>query len=183
MPDLMIVFIVLIVLGYIVRRIQDARGWGKASSKQAQASSEPNVLDLMRAKFGKEFPISYTRKNYGIAISEDRETIALWENGYSGLYHRSDIREHRWEIPGYVITEAPNTLFELNDFERRMKNAASKRNSILNSGLFVNVKDLNHPKFQIFMNGDVAAMEQWHEILRQFTEGSIPAGWQLKVAH
>jgi len=102
----------------------------------------------------------HTEAGTSIVINRSAKTITLMVSGFWKTYQFSDIRE--WEcrsekagriVGGHAIVTATANL-----------QAASE--ALANSGLFITVKDIEHPKWRISMVNS-QTQSRWMEILRQ----------------
>lgn len=90
-------------------------------------------------------------------------TVSLMDEESSKTYDFADVRgwECRWERPGRAYGSAAAEVRAMN---QQMAEDAQDR-----SGLFFNVKDIDHPMWHIRM-GNKPTLDRWQEILRQALE-------------
>lgn len=101
-------------------------------------------------------------------VAYEGHVLYLMEDGVLATIPFEDIRDWRWEIPGYETikiirgTQADRQIAGIENREARAKAA-------LKSGMFINVKDVGRPEWH-FMCDDAKLLKRWHEILTQASE-------------
>lgn len=95
----------------------------------------------------------------GIAFNKQAKTLTLLIGGFHKTYPYADIRE--WEAiketPAIISAGNPAAVFDQVGVNRR---------AAANTGFFVSVRDVDHPKWRISMK-DEAMRARWMEVLRQ----------------
>lgn len=101
----------------------------------------------------------------GIAISRDAKQVALIQYTKKAVYDASLIRGHRMS---YVEADR---IYD-GSVQAAVVNMKLKSDAAAETGLFVQVKDIENPEWRISMpvKKDQA---KWHEILTQFYEGEL----------
>lgn len=96
----------------------------------------------------------------GIAISETLQTLFLSQDQINKTYPLNDVREWRINFAQAGAAGGGSALQHQSETVRLQQEAKNK------TGLFVNVKDVDHPAWQIrFRKQD--QLEQWNEVLVQ----------------
>jgi hypothetical protein len=142
----------------------------------------PQVSEQARAAFSgfigykpKHFDVGWTQANgkrgiTGTGVAYADRMLYMLDSGVAAKIPLADIREWRWEIPGYdkVIGYGDAGARTSAAFHTAIAKAAARANS----GLFVSVKDVEHPEWH-FRCSDKAVLDRWHEILTQASEGKL----------
>lgn len=100
-----------------------------------------------------------------IAVDPHARKVAMISRGVSKVYSFDDVRRYRWSIQrgGYV----PGGGFEAAMANRR--NNGEKRR---NTGMFLEMRDIDHPSWQILFHRE-SDLKRWFEILSQAFEGQL----------
>lgn len=108
----------------------------------------------------------YYLDNTGIAFDIENKNIYLICNQIKKTYNVKEIRKF-----SYYYSDGPQyNGGDLHDFAENLKD---KKNAYNNSGLFINVADIDHPQWQIKFSNETLLL-RYFEILNQFTEGTLP---------
>lgn len=131
--------------------------------KKGRGSAESHPLQDKIAAFN----YSHFHADSGIAVDPAKRELHLLSKGEHKIYPFSMIR--KWEtniMTGGMTRYAPNMTAGL---VATAENARQRRENMANTGLFVDVKDVDHPRWHIeFHPKDVQRqLERWMEILRQ----------------
>jgi hypothetical protein len=139
----------------------------------------PRVLDQARGAFRafighmpKHFDLGTTNVTgkgiTGTGVAYADGTVYMLDQGVGAKIPLADIRVWRWEIPGHdrVIGYGSERV------AAALHTAAAEAKARSNSGLFVSVKDVEHPEWH-FRCDDKAVLDRWHEILTQASEGKL----------
>lgn len=107
----------------------------------------------------------YENGRTGIAISSDLQKIALSEGDHQKVYDIEQIRGHKTSLikPDQIFGRHIGMAAHVHNFTTGIK-------AIKQSGLFVEVKDIDNPVWRIKMFRR-ADQQRWHEILCQLYEG------------
>lgn len=99
-----------------------------------------------------------------IALNQSNQTITLASADAMKVYKFSDVRSWRinQETPGQVIPAMNNAGSVLT---AGAANIGAASRAAANSGLFIQVKDIDYPEWRITMNK--ATQNRWFEILTQ----------------
>lgn len=142
-----------------VRAKQDVSiGAGKAHS----------LLELVGATQEGDGVYSYGRKDGSVAINSGTKKLAVMVGKYSKVYDFADVRGWKTSIetPGRIYG-GPSVAGVLSTSG---SNSRMRREAIENTGLFIEVKDIDHPVWRIPMF-DKKQQQRWMEILRQVVNG------------
>lgn len=146
-----------------------------------------HIFDLYKEMFGEvEIPKYAIRCGYtGIAISNDLKRIALLGCNISKVYNVQDIRGHdiRFIKPDEFIAGKTHGVGVRGSITAAIANLdSSSQASSINrkkrkeaeeeSGLFIRVKDVDNPVWQISIY-DEYELSRWNEILNQLYEGNL----------
>ncbi len=103
----------------------------------------------------------------GIAISNDLQRIALVEGKRQKVYKVEDLRGHKTSIvePNQIIGDRIG-------MQAHGYNIGSAIKAAKESGLFVEVRDINNPVWRIKMLSK-EDQQRWHELLSQLYEGTL----------
>ena len=117
--------------------------------------------------------VSVSGSNEGIVgtgIAYDDGTIYIMDQGVAAKFNWDVIRKWEWSIPGHTtfygtggLTSAQTTL---------LANAQSRTQAYLDSGFFIDVIDIEKPRWQ-FMSSDEKVLTKWMEIFTQIKEGKL----------
>lgn len=157
----------------------------KVIVKKDKAKTD-NLKDVVSNLCGGSMPrFSHFEKVTGIALNESKnEVVLVNEKGVAKSYPYTSIRDWsvKEEVAGkagqMVVTGgglaggAQNAGFAM---QAASQNAQMRREAEQNTGLFINVKDIDHPKWRISMQ-QKADRSRWFEILTQaINDGGLPA--------
>lgn len=143
----------LFVIGLVFLLVGLASGSaGPADSKQAQAFSDG-------------YKYSFMNSDTAIAVSPERKIVRLKSGGVVKDYPFADVRN--WET--HLLTGGDIVATSATVQGGLAAVGANRRNAQMNkagSGLFVNVRDIDHPSWRIVMLNK-ADQNRWVEILQQ----------------
>lgn len=129
-------------------------------------------IDRMRNSMPHEIDYDYFNDASGYAISVSDGKIYLCSNGVEKLFDKNDIRsiEKQWVTPGkqHVVGKVGAADAAV---LQHMKNKAGKE-AYDSSGIFVNVRDIDTPVFQIKFVKDEDMFRSF-EIIRQFIDSEL----------
>lgn len=113
--------------------------------------------------FGQGAQYAYVADNTGIAVDPARKTVRLKNGSTIQAYPFSAVREWRTNLSsGGAIIGATGTA----GFAAAGANLSNERANRKNSGLFVSVRDIDHPEWRIDMPNE-NNQKRWMEIMRQ----------------
>jgi hypothetical protein len=118
------------------------------------------------------FTYNHFHKGSGIGVDSSNQEVHLISSGEYKVYPFSKIRDWETNITtGGLTTYAPTATSAL---AATADNFRQQRENRANTGLFLNMKDVDHPRWHIeFDPKDVQRqLERWMEILRQEINGS-----------
>ena len=91
------------------------------------------------------------------------------DHGEAAKISWDQIRSYEWNIPGKVTYRASGFV---DQSTTAMANAAERTQALRDSGFFIDVIDINKPRWQ-FMSNDEKVLTKWMEIFRQIKEGTL----------
>lgn len=106
---------------------------------------------------------------FGTAIAIDpksRRIAMINHQGIGKIYEYGDVRRYRWSIDRGVHVEPGG------GFSGAMAGNRNNRNKLRNTGLFLEVRDVDHPSWQIRFRRE-SELKRWFEILNQAFEGRL----------
>lgn len=137
-----------------------------AGKKETAITSQRtrDVLAMVGATSEGDGVYSASGPKWGIAVSSQTQQIALISGGNSKVYGFGDVRkwETSFERPGHV-SNAVNIASAL---AADAANLRMQREAKANTGLFITVRDVDHPVWRIPLL-DKPQQARWMEILRQ----------------
>lgn len=129
--------------------------------------------------FGEGFKFSHLGGQTGIAIDPERKILRLRKDAYSKRelikdYPFSEVREFErvsmrggQAVGGYMgVGMQGATAATLGNIGLAAQNRRIARENQMASGIFITVKDIDHPKWRVAF-GPEKDMDRWMEILRQ----------------
>lgn len=110
--------------------------------------------------------------NTGIAIDGANQKIHLMENGFTKTYSFSDVRDWKTNLQtgGHIYGGGAQGM---------LANSATNAGNVKSSGLFISVKDIEHPEWHVKLclpgnKEDRKIHARWMEIMKQtINEGSL----------
>ena len=122
-----------------------------------------------------ETKYKYGNDEHGIALDEAKRVMYLFTYGYSKSYPFSDIREWTTNLAsGGMVISSNIAIYDMSAAGRA--NREQKKENDDNSGLFISVKDIDHPewriKFSKYPQDEERLQKQWMEIFRQVVNKS-----------
>lgn len=121
----------------------------------------------------------HTEGGSGIALNPTAKTLSLWADGCAKRYDYAEVREWvaQYEKAGEIVGVGLQGAMAAGGANFRAGRAAKA-----NTGLFVTVRDVEHPKWRVAMR-DKTTQARWMEILRQeINEGGVSARGAQGVA-
>lgn len=153
----------------------------KKTNKPTEPSAKPPLEMLLGGP--PRFGYVYYYDNYyesGIGISSDLKTIGLFVHKTQKAYPVDKIRGHRISnvlpdivLPGIVAGSSFNAVLTQVKLDRRVSNENKRLSdqAAAQSGLFIQVKDIDYPEWRIYM--DPENQKVWDEILTQLYDGTL----------
>lgn len=145
-------------------------------------STRPRKIRDLQVAIDKLLPGSPTTLRHccvgtAIALDPTERRIALISGQGQKTYAISDIRDFRWNIQqsGRHLSNLPF------DFATARENNRIDRSNRQNTGLFIQVRDLESPQWQILFRRK-SELRRWFELLTQITEGSLVADRPMALA-
>lgn len=117
----------------------------------------------------------------GIALNPAAKTMSLWADGFAKRYDYAEVREWaaQFEKAGEIVALGGGLAAGMG---AAGANSRARRAAQANTGLFVTVRDVEHPKWRVAMR-DQSTQARWMEILRQeVNEGGVSASNAKGVA-
>lgn len=148
-------FVFLIFLGIGIFALLKAQSLGNRSKKREEILKEVGVAE------GKGY--EHFEGDSGIVVNSETGTLTLLAAGFHKTYPFADVRdwESRHEQAGRSIGVGIQAGLAAAASNMEARNRAAK-----NSGLFVSVRDIDHPQWRVDM-ADQKMQARWMEILRQ----------------
>lgn len=134
--------------------------------KFAQSSAANAAVERARADaFAKDARYVHRHEGTAIAICMDESLVRLKYGTTEKSYAFSDIREweRKWLTGGHVVGYAGSVAAGA---AQAGANARINRENKQGSGLFIRVRDIDHPQWRIAFPNQNELM-RWHEILQQ----------------
>lgn len=129
-----------------------------------KVTSSKNIEGLK--SIPQNFSYPYYLDNTGIAFDIENKNIYLIDHKKVKTYNVKEIRKFY-----YSYSNGPEyNGGDLHDFAENLKD---KKNAYNNSGLFINVADIDQPQWQIKFSNKKLLL-RYFEILNQFREGILP---------
>jgi len=115
---------------------------------------------------------AFENDNSGIFLSKDKKAICLYRGKIAKLYDIDKIRGHRTSLiePDKYFTVGRASLGAAVDIIAA--NNRSARRAEEQSGIFIQIKDIDFPEWHINMTKK-KDQSRWHEILTQLYEGEL----------
>lgn len=152
------IFMIVIGFGPLVFTI---RRYRSIKSKWTGAYSE--MLRVLAT--GGSIDYQHWQPNSGIAINRKTKMVGLCQTGVWIVYHYSSVRS--WERVSATAGRTPAYTGSLVGQAAALSDAVgAARRAAGESGLFVEVADVDHPRWHIMMS-DPNVQAKWMEILRQ----------------
>lgn len=114
------------------------------------------------------FSYPYYLDHTGIGFDIHNNQVYLIDGNITKTYNINNIREYSYSYGGETVFYGGKML------ESVARNAREKKIAYDNSGLFIDVADINHPRWQIKFS-DEKTLLKYYEILRQFCEVNLTA--------
>lgn len=152
-PLMFKVVLVATVVMVIVKLVRDS------STAAAKATAES-------AAFAKDANYVHAYDKTAIALSSAERWVRVSSGAKAKQYSFDDVREwdRVWQTGGHLVGYAGSVA---GGFAQAGNNARVNRENRAASGLFVHVRDINHPVWRIAFPTQEALL-RWNEILRQF---------------
>jgi hypothetical protein len=129
---------------------------GKTANEKLQESLESNPL-LKSCKY------KHVYRGCGIGVDVEKKLVHLINNGFEKTYPFTAIRNWRYNISSGGFAYGGGLAVAGHNLRQSKENVAA-------SGLFIEVKDIDHPEWQIIFSIDEKLeheLKRWMEILRQ----------------
>lgn len=156
--------------------------FSKISSGNIPTNSESEI-----SKFKNDIPKEfnnyvYCLDNTGIAFDLDNDKVLLLEGGVRKIYPRDEIRSAESSVEGaqewyYSGGDLVHKAF--GKLNAALENRVERRKAFDQSGIFIQVADIQHPVWQIKFS-DTKLLQRYAEILRQYFEGTLKPEGALK---
>lgn len=141
------------------------------------------TIEILQKEYGTDYAYRFSGENSAIYIYRDLKKIGLVESMNAKIYDIGSIRGHRCSLidPNVhtfgIGTVDPGTASGFGTalgaaFLRARMNKQAKIDAQQKTGLFITVKDVDHPEWRIAMY-DKNDQARWHEILTQLFEGTL----------
>jgi hypothetical protein len=134
--------------------------------KAIKGPGKPTADNSLRDRLS-GFHYNHFHEKSGIALDSSRQEVHLISNGAYKVYPFGHIRSWETNIAtGGMIRSSPSVTAGM---VAVAENLRQQRENRANTGLFIQVRDVDHPKWHIeFPARDVQRqLERWMEILRQ----------------
>lgn len=116
------------------------------------------------------YPYFLAGTGYGINVPEGK--IYLQEGNQHKIYDRDDLREIQSDAGEYIVNSFVGARGIQDHMDVVLQNRKNKKQAFENSGLFINVTDIDHPVWQIKIS-DPQNSNRCFEIVRQFMQGEL----------
>jgi hypothetical protein len=104
----------------------------------------------------------------GTAIAITDQHLYVMDDGEVGRIPFSQVRNGTWKIAGYTALSGSGIP---SNMKASMQNIENRATAALDSGFFVQVRDVSKPVWQ-FMATDQEVLQRWMEIFRQTFEST-----------
>ena len=125
--------------------------------------SQSTAKAVKFAEYAKEYKYSHFCNDTAIAIDPDTKRILLRSGGYEKVYPFEEVRG--WSAEMRTGGEVSGAVGQAAAFQMG-HNIRVQRENKAASGIFINVKDINMPKWRVAYPNQ-GLMDRWAEILRQ----------------
>ena len=133
----------------------------------------PAKMEEWRKTIPAQFQYPYYLDGTGYAIDINDKSIYLQDGNNHKIYNISQIRDVSWSISGHESMYYTGTSVGVG-INVGLQNRANKKHAYKDSGIFITVADIDHPKWQIRFS-DEKLLNRNMEILTQFMEGNLKA--------
>lgn len=129
----------------------------------------------------KDTAIAVSRENRevgfisGYGLAYDDSIVYIMEHGLAAKIPWTEVRKWSWNVDGYNTTAIYGGSLANNmsgNMAAAVNNANAKASAFRESGFFVDVADIEHPRWQ-FMTIDEKLLTRWMEIFKQVSEGKL----------
>lgn len=129
----------------------------------------------------KDTTIAVSRENRevgfisGYGLAYDDSIVYMMEHGLAAKIPWTEVRKWSWNVDGYNTTAIYGGSLANNmsgNMAAAVNNANAKASAFRESGFFVDVADIEHPRWQ-FMTIDEKLLTRWMEIFKQVSEGKL----------
>lgn len=154
-PGVIILLVGLVPLALMIWSSQKRKaGWGDAHARMLAEAGVP-------AGGGYE----HGEDDSGIAVNRQARTLTLSNAGQWKTYPFAEVRGWKTYLvrPGQPGVVAGNLASNVASIGAEIR---AKQDAAADTGLFVEVRDIDHPKWRVAMK-DERAQSRWMEILRQ----------------
>jgi hypothetical protein len=138
-------------------------------------SRNAKKVDTVRSEIAKIVGNSkfiHIEKDTAIALNLDQKEVLLGKPGLMKNYTYADIRE--WTVKEQVAGTAVG-IGVMGSIAVAGSNSSAQQDAMANTGLFIRVKDIDHPEWRVSMF-QKADRNRWFEILTQeINEGGVAA--------
>ncbi len=154
-PGVIVLLVGLVPLALMIWAGQRRRaGWGEVHARMLAEAGVP-------AGGGYE----HGEEDSGIAVNRQARTVTLLRAGHWKTYPFSDVRAWKgYKVrPGQAVAVGGNLSSHVAAMGAE---ARAKQEAAADTGLFVEVRDIEHPKWRVAMKEERAQL-RWIELLRQ----------------
>ena len=143
-------------------------------SMMKRAKNSSKAIDIVKNHASGGALFSYEGYDTGIFLLKDLKSICLYRGANVKLFDIDKIRGHRTSSidPDHYFTVGRTSINS--SLKVMSENSRSKLKADLNSGLFIQTKDIDYPEWHIIMPNK-NEQNKWHEILTQLYEGTLQA--------
>lgn len=150
----------------------------------------PRTSETQINKFKDDIPKEFKDYVYyldcsGVAFDLENDRVLLMENNRRNIYSREEIRGAETSIAGareWYFSGGSLLNHAVGKFNTALDNRIERRKAYDESGLFVQVADIDHPVWQIRFS-DERRLQKYAEIFRQFFEGTLKPYAERKAPH
>jgi hypothetical protein len=135
-------------------------------------SASAGDLDRYKATLPEGFGYPYFLDRTGLAVSVKEKKLLITSGGRQHIYGLESIRGYKWrmnEADQFFIAGKASASAQINT---GLKNRSLKKDAYRNSGIFVEVADIDTPVLQIRYSNE-AELRRSVEILQQFMDGTL----------
>lgn len=150
----------------------------------------PRTSETQINKFKDDIPKEFNDYVYcldcsGVAFDLVNDRVLLMENNRRKIYSREEIRDAETSIAGareWYYSGGSLLNKAVGKFNTALDNRVERRKAYAESGLFVQVADIDHPVWQIRFS-DERQLQKYAEIFRQFFEGTLKPRAEKMTPH
>ena len=150
--------------------------------KELKLAPLTQALEALRKEHGTDYAYEFISEKSAIYIYRDLKKIGLVEDINAKVYDIGSVRGHRCSLVDPEVYTFGMGTFNQGaagfgaaigaSIRRGRMNEQAKIDAQQKSGLFITVKDVDHPQWRIEMY-DMNEQIKWNEILTQLFEGTL----------